>query len=552
MLKKFLSFTLLIMLCVSSFAACSAYKNVTSSTISEIYEESSQSETSEEESNMPEYWGFNNYTRNDNPGAPEEITSYPTTLKKVSESRYTMTSEMEGVGIYSVALHETNWGTFNLGSFNLTDTKGKKHVFATDSTDFEYVHEYYYNGASVTYSGGNHGGEALESLAFYNGETEEEIKLAVGEEITVNVLHVIEKTKLLNFPDENPKDSINDFNNKNIPYTEDQVYAKLTRKYTITGPQVKLNVDYLYVKDSYHAKIYSCMFPIEKKYGLYCDMIDKNGEKITTVVTSEVGKADYSGPMNSGNPATRAIIYGKTNPKYQFDIRVNTFDDSVKNLNNKFQTAFWDMNTNSNKLYFSRYDTGNKVPHTAGTEVHTETIWLFKYVEDAQAPEPSEPEVPYEEVIPKGTLASSGKTYTISGNGEGYAPYKANLTDGKTVTGLTYDGNWFGFLKGNENNTVDGVGSVIIDLGEETDLSAVRVHICNGETAGISAPQKATVSVSSDNSAFSEPVQLPINRDTDGVYWSGAEISGKGRYIKVDFTLSASFVFIDEVEVYAK
>ena len=179
-------------------------------------------------------------------------------------------------------------------------------------------------------------------------------------------------------------------------------------------------------------------------------------------------------------------------------------------------------------------------------------IWLFKFVEDAQSPEPVEPEIPYEEFVPQGTLASSGKTYTVSGSGSGFAPYNANLTDGKTVNALTYDGNWFGFIVGNDKNTVDGVGSVIIDLGEETDLSAVRVHICNGETAGISAPAKITVSVSSDNSSFSEPVQIPVNRDTNGVYWTGSDVSGKARYIKIDLTLSATFVFLDEIEVYSK
>ena len=165
-----------------------------------------------------DYWGFDAYNTIEQPGAPEEITSYPTTVKKVSNSKYTMSSVMEGVGTIEISLIEETWGTFNLGDWILT-TNGTSHKFVDSSTDMEYVGTYYYNGTSATYSGGNHGGEALESLKLYDGESGKEIKLAVGESATVNVLHVIEKTHLLNFPDANPADSINDYIDKNTPYT---------------------------------------------------------------------------------------------------------------------------------------------------------------------------------------------------------------------------------------------------------------------------------------------------------------------------------------------
>ena len=145
---------------------------------------------------------------------------------------------------------------------------------------------------------------------------------------------------------------------------------------------IKLNVDYKYVKDAYHYLSYTCMFPIDKKYGLYCDMIDKDGNKVKTVETLKVGKADYSGPMNSGNAATRALIYGYTDERYSFDVRVNTYADSLENQTNKFKTAFWDMNTSSNKLYFSKFDDSKASKIDAGTELHTECIWQFVFTED--------------------------------------------------------------------------------------------------------------------------------------------------------------------------
>ena len=145
------------------------------------------------------YWGFDDYVTVDYPGAPEEITSYPTTIKKVSNSTYTMSSVIDGVGTLSISLIEETWGTFNLGNWILKDTSGVSHTFVSASTDLEYVHEYYYSDSHVTYSGGNHGGEALESLKFYDGETGNEISLSVGGSKTVNVLHD-PKNKSFAFP----------------------------------------------------------------------------------------------------------------------------------------------------------------------------------------------------------------------------------------------------------------------------------------------------------------------------------------------------------------
>ena len=549
--KRFLTLILAALTCAGSLAACNKTADEPVSGVPDG-ESSTEEVSSVPEATMPEYWGYNDYENFENPGAPEEITSYPTKLTKTTATQYKMQCETDA-GLMTVTLEERPWGMFNLWAWNLVDNDGKTHTFLVGATDLEYVFRTVTPKGTTVFSGGNHGNEAFVSLDMYNDETGEKLELEVGESVELNSLHIIEKSKLMWFPDDNG-DSIGDYNLKSMTYTDDDVYAEVTRKYTVAGPQVKLNTDFTYVKDTKHYYSYYAMFPINKKYGLWCDMIDREGNLIKTIETLKVGAADYSGPQYSGNAATRVVLYGHADPRYQFDIRINTPTDSLGNSENEFKTSIWDMNTSDNKVYFSKYPTNTAETVVAGTEVHTETIWLFKYVPDADLPEGSEVYKPFEEVEPTGTLASSGKSYEISGNGIGYGVYTADLTDGKWVNGLTYDGNWFGFLSGNENNTVSNVGSVIIDLEEEKSLSSIRVHVCNGGEAGIAAPGEIKYYVSSDGENFTEGGTLPVNTEvSNAVYWATVtELEDTARYVKLDFTLSSAFVFINEVEVYTK
>ena len=550
-LKRALILLLSVLLCGTTLLACNGPE--ATNTSSEIpSEDSSMSEESTaEEVKMPEYWGFNNYENFTNPNAPAEILSHKTVVTKVSEKKYSMQSETEA-GKVTITLEQRPWGMFNLWAWNLVDKTNQTHVFLVGATDLEYVFRTVYNGKTF-FSGGNHGGEALVSIDLYNAETGEALNLKTGESVTVNSLHIIEKSKLLFIPDYNG-DSISDYDGVNIKeYTEDQVYANVTRKYTFTGPQVKLNTDFTYVKDTDHYYSYLTMFPINKKYGLWCDMIDRDGNVIKTIETLKVGAADYSGPQYSGNAATRVRLYGYKDPRYQFDVRINTPTDSLGNSQNEFKTSIWDMNTSDNKVYFSKYPTNSSYREKAGNEVHTETIWLFNYVEDATLPEGSEVAKPFEEVKPEGTLVSTNKEYTVSGNGVGYGNYTARLTDGKATGGLTYDANWFGLIQTAGNNTVNGVGSFVIDLGSSVDLSTVRAHICNAGESGITKPAKITAYASEDGNSFTELGNLAVNDVENATYWTGLLVDGvSARYVKFDIQLEGLFCFLDELEVYSK
>ena len=553
--KSLLSLLLVFLFCVSVLAAC---KTETEESSQAQADSSAVEESSEPEVIMPEYWGYNAYNRTDIVGAPDEVLSYPTVVTKVSETKYTMACDTEA-GKLTITLEERPWGCFNLWSWRLVDKSGKEHIFASGSTDFEYVHIPITPKGTNVWSGGNHGNEAFLSIDFYNAENGEKLDLEIGKSVTVNSLHVIEKTKLLWFPDDNG-DSIGDYNNKSMTYTDDDVYAEMTRKYTFTGPQIKLNVDYKYVKDVKHLRSYTCMFPINKKYGLWCEMYNSAGERINFIETLKVGAADYSGKSYSKNIATRALLYGYADPRYQFDVRVTTFEDSLASGKGDYNTAYWDMNTTTNKLYFTKWTNNSQRLIKAGDEVHTESFWLFKYVPDATLPEGNDEETnKVDEIKPEGTLVSNGKSYTVSGGlGGGYGNYTANLTDGKYTESLTYDNNWFSFYNANlsadQINVENGIGYIIIDLGKETDLSFVRAHICNGGTAGINAPHSASVSISNDGESFTELCTLPIDLvDDSAIYWSGAKVDGKSaRYVKFSFKPNGLFVFINELEVYSK
>ena len=67
--------------------------------------------------------------------------------------------------------------------------------------------------------------------------------------------------------------------------------------------------------------------------------------------------------------------------KYKFDVRVLTPATSCNNYDNNFKVSFWDMNTTSNKLYFSKCDGRAQDVVKAGATIHTECMWTF-YIDE--------------------------------------------------------------------------------------------------------------------------------------------------------------------------
>ena len=184
-------------------------------------------------------------------------------------------------------------------------------------------------------------------------------------------------------------------------------------------------------------------------------------------------------------------------------------------------------------------------------------------VEESSEPEEDTPNVePGDAITTEGTNVALNASYTISGTGVGHGQYTANLTDGQANGAMAYDNSWFAFYCNGTDTSIlnapDKQGYVIIDLGAEKDINAIRINFANNTGAGICSPEKVTVSFSNDGTTFEKAGRMPLYiataEDTthdNKVYWSELEVEGTARYVKVDITLIGTFVFLNEIEVYA-
>ncbi len=160
-------------------------------------------------------------------------------------------------------------------------------------------------------------------------------------------------------------------------------------------------------------------------------------------------------------------------------------------------------------------------------------------------------------------LVSKGKSYTVSGTGIGKDKYTANLTDGTATEKLSYDDKWFGLYYQTSPdatgiNAPDGVGTITIDLGEETaNIATYKAHVVVNLGSGIGVPKAVEVSVSSDNKNFTNVGKLSAPAaETNMAEWITltTEKGVSARYVRFTFKFNleskAVFVFLDELEVY--
>ncbi|MBR5773472.1 MAG: phosphodiester glycosidase family protein, partial [Clostridia bacterium] len=137
-----------------------------------------------------------------------------------------------------------------------------------------------------------------------------------------------------------------------------------------------------------------------------------------------------------------------------------------------------------------------------------------------------------------------GKDYDVEGEvGEQYN-YTTPLTDGVALETTSITKNrWLG---------LHSDGSVTFDLGGVYKVTKARIHMLNIASYGIH-PADVSISVSCDGKAFTEYEGTFTTQLEDGVYWSELDnIAAVGRYIKISFKRTGSWVFLNEVELYGE
>ena len=348
--KKILTAVLALCMLFSAFAlaACDVAGSESSAPAEDLSEsESSADESSGGDESMEESTPDTGYV-----SPIDEIESYPMTLEMMSDTMFRMTCTDELGKPFILTFTKKSWGPWNLCDWIYIGNS-----ITGGSTDWEYVYRAGSDASGWVWSGGNHKNEKFLSIEFFDGITGEKLELEKGDKAELEKIKIVENTQL----------HLGD---------ESVTYCDVVRTYNIVGRQVTLDVNYDFTADTYFWLSYTCMFPVNKKYGLYIDF--KNDDGTTkTVETSEVGKADYTGPMYKGNAASLCEIYGKTNPEYRFFVEVFTTEDSVENFKNTHKTFYWDMNTTHNKLYFSKFEESSPTKVTAGTQWHTTCRWTF-------------------------------------------------------------------------------------------------------------------------------------------------------------------------------
>ncbi len=151
-----------------------------------------------------------------------------------------------------------------------------------------------------------------------------------------------------------------------------------------------------------------------------------------------------------------------------------------------------------------------------------------------------------------GVNVAEGKSYTTLKPAEANYPDEQGnaLTDGKYGEATYGDAAWVGFL---------GKPEFVIDLGEKTDgIYSVVVNTMGGGSAAIYAPTNVTVYVSDDGENFTQAVSKTFEPDsgTDKleavVRTAFLPQSVSARYVKVAISTNQSWIFVDEISVYAE
>lgn len=134
----------------------------------------------------------------------------------------------------------------------------------------------------------------------------------------------------------------------------------------------------------------------------------------------------------------------------------------------------------------------------------------------------------------------------------GSGNYTAALNDDTASSTASYDNKWYGlFYNGGAaaTNTIDGVASIVIDLGAAKTYGTIKANVWQPNASGIGIPAiKAFASV--NNKDWLELGTLTNPTGTIG--WAKLDLATAmtSQYIKLEVVSNAAFAMMNEIEVY--
>lgn len=151
-----------------------------------------------------------------------------------------------------------------------------------------------------------------------------------------------------------------------------------------------------------------------------------------------------------------------------------------------------------------------------------------------------------------GKNVAISKSYSLLTPPESNYPDESgiSLTDGKFGEASYWSPEWVGFLTKPE---------IIIDLGKtEESIYAIEVNTLGGGSAAVYAPTEITVFVSDDGVGFKQVAfktyDPDLGVDSQNTVLRNVILDGtvSGRYVKLAIATNQSWIFIDEISIYAE
>ncbi len=164
-------------------------------------------------------------------------------------------------------------------------------------------------------------------------------------------------------------------------------------------------------------------------------------------------------------------------------------------------------------------------------------------------------EVAVDELAFLGDHPAFGKSYTLTPAFSATYPDTGNkeLTDGQLSSGFG-DGRTVGWYSYNPNFAswmMPSAVTVVVDLGAARALDKVEAHLLGGGSGEVNFPSAATASFSSDGLQWTPELFLGAPDASPAGWMRQATAGTTGRFVKLKFWMTASWLMLSEVNVWS-